>query len=141
MHAMGLQMFLLVLIAMGHLALSPDNTVANVVQAGERLQAGQQMVDVQSGVRTRPARLHRQPREADTPAPAALRDTGIRVANAPQATETCAGKWERTTLSTLLRCIDGFWHQITSEQWTCNNPHRVLDHSHSRRTQDACSTP
>lgn len=77
---------------------------------------------------------------ADIQTSVAASDNFIRVANAPQATETCSQTWEKTVSHQSWRCIDGFWYKVDFEQWSCKKPQKIVDHTHQQRTQEACST-
>ena len=76
--------------------------------------------------------------DASMSVPADTSDSWLRVAHEPQADETCEGEWEKTLSHKSWRCIEGFWHQVTDEQWTCEASRHHLHHSHQQRTQDAC---
>ena len=111
---------LTLVLATGQLILSPHNSAATALNT--------------------PLPVHDRLGTADTPTPVAASDNFIRVANAPQATETCSETWEKTVSHQSWRCIDGFWYKVDFEQWSCKKPQKIVDHTHQQRTQEACST-
>ena len=129
-------LFTLVL-ATGHLTLSPGHSATPVARVGEEVQAGQIIRDTHPDVSIR---LFPQLSDADRPALVTSSDTWIRMANAPQAPETCTAEWKMDMSHQSWRCIDGVWQQITFEQWRCSQPQKVIDHTHQQRSQEACKT-
>lgn len=123
------------LLATGAITATPDHLAASVSGTGALLPAA-------------PSDVYRYPEtslpllppsgDADMSVPADTSDSWLRVAHEPQADKTCDGEWEKTLSHESWRCIDGFWHQVTDEQWTCEAPLHHLHHSHQERTQDAC---
>lgn len=130
--------FVALLLTTGAVTASPDHLAASVSGGGERLPAAPS--DAYRYPET-PLPLLPPSSAADMSVLTAASDTWLRVAHEPQADETCEGEWEMTLSHKSWRCIDGVWHQITDEQWTCEAPRHHLHHSHQQRTQDACQVP
>lgn len=128
---------LALVLATGHVALNLGHGATPVARVGEKVQAEQMILDIHPDVSIS---LLPQLSDAYMPTPVASSDTWIRVANAPQAPETCTAEWKMDMSHQSWRCIDGVWQQITFEQWRCSQPQKVIDHTHQQRSQEACKT-